>query len=145
MSKKMKISAGTAILYKNKILLGHPTSLPWVNSFSPPKGGVDEGETLLQAAIRETWEEVGIKIDESQIENIDSPIEFLYINKKGELFKKCYMFIVKISDLSEIGLQDETLDKSQLQVTEIDWAGFMTRDEAKDKIFFRFQPLLNMI
>lgn len=141
----MKISAGTAILYKNKILLGHPTSLPWVNSFSPPKGGVDEGETLLQAAIRETWEEVGIKIDESQIENIDSPIEFLYINKKGELFKKCYMFIVKISDLSEIGLQDETLDKSQLQVTEIDWAGFMTRDEAKDKIFFRFQPLLNMI
>lgn len=141
----MKISAGTAILYKNKILLGHPTSLPWVNSFSPPKGGVDEGETLLQAAIRETWEEVGIKIDESQIENIDSPIEFLYINKKGELFKKCYMFIVKISDLSEIRLQDETLDKSQLQVTEIDWAGFMTRDEAKDKIFFRFQPLLNMI
>jgi ADP-ribose pyrophosphatase YjhB (NUDIX family) len=141
----MKISAGTAILYKNKILLGHPTNLPWVNSFSPPKGGVDEGENFLQAAIRETWEEVGIKIDESQIENVDSPIEFLYINKKGELFKKCYMFIVKISDLSEIGLQHETLDKSQLQATEIDWAGFMTKEEAFDKIFFRFQPLLNMI
>ena len=55
------------------------------------------------------------------------------------------MFIVKISDLSEIGLQHETLDKSQLQATEIDWAGFMTKEEAFDKIFFRFQPLLNMI
>lgn len=141
----MKISAGTAILYKNKILLGHPTNLPWVNSFSPPKGGVDEGENFLQAAIRETWEEVGIRVTESQIENIDSPIEFLYVNKKGELFKKCYIFIVKISDLSEIKSECETLDKSQLQATEIDWAGFMTKEEAFDKIFFRFQPLLNMI
>lgn len=141
----MKISSGIAIFYKNKILLGHPTNMPWKNSFSPPKGGVDEGENFLQAAIRETWEEVGIKIDESQIENIDSPIEFLYVNKKGELFKKCYMFIVKISDLSEIKSECETLDKSQLQATEIDWAGFMTKEEAFDKIFFRFQPLLNMI
>lgn len=142
---KMKISAGVAILYKNKILLGHPTSLPWVNSFSPPKGGVDEGETYLDAAIRETKEEVGINIETSQISNLDSPIEFLYINKKGELFKKCYIFIVKINELSEIGLDSETLDKSQLQASEIDWAGFMTREDAKDKIFFRFQPLLNMI
>jgi bis(5'-nucleosidyl)-tetraphosphatase len=142
---KIKISAGIAILYKNKILLGHPTSLPWMNSFSPPKGGVDEGETYLDAALRETWEEVGIKIDVSQIENVDSPIEFLYINKKGELFKKCYIFIVKISNLSEIRVSSETLDKSQLQASEIDWAGFMTREDAMDKIFFRFQPLLNMI
>ena len=141
----MKISSGIAIIYKNKILLGHPTNLPWKNSFSPPKGGVDEGETYLDAAIRETWEEVGIKINISQIENIDSPIEFLYINKKGVLFKKCYIFIVKINSLSDISLSDETLNKSQLQVSEIDWAGFMTRLDAMDKIFFRFQPLLNMI
>ena len=141
----MKISSGIAIFYKNKILLGHPTNMPWKNSFSPPKGGVDEGENFLQAAIRETWEEVGIRVTESQIENIDSPIEFLYVNKKGELFKKCYIFIVKISDLSEIKSECETLDKSQLQATEIDWAGFMTKEEAFDKIFFRFQPLLNMI
>jgi 8-oxo-dGTP pyrophosphatase MutT (NUDIX family) len=145
MPKKMKISAGMAILYGDKILLGHPTSLPWVNSFSTPKGGVEEGETYLEAAIRETFEEVGIKIDESQIDNLDSPIEFLYIDKKDKLFKKCYIFIVKISDLSEIGLDHEILDKSQLQLTEFDWAGFLTREKAKDKIFFRFQTLLNMI
>jgi len=141
----MKISAGTAILYKNKILLGHPTSLPWLNSFSPPKGGVDEGETYLEAAIRETREEVGINIVTSQISNLDSPIEFLYINKKGELFKKCYIFIVKINELSEIGVGSEILDKSQLQATEIDYAKFFTKEEAINKIFFRFQPLLNMI
>lgn len=141
----MKTSAGVAIFYKNKILLGHPTNLPYKNSFSPPKGGVDEGETLLQAAIRETWEEVGIRFNQNLIENIDSPIEFLYINKKGELFKKCFIYIVRISDLSEINLKSEVVNRSQLQLNEIDWAGFLTKEEAKEKIFFRFLPLLNMI
>ena len=142
---KIKISAGTAILFKNKILLCHPTNLHWVNSFSPPKGGVDEGETLLQAALRETREEVGINLLPSQISNIDSPIEFLYINKKGELFKKVYMYIVKIDSLSEIDASSEVLDTDRLQASEVTWAGFMTKDEAMDKIFFRFKPLLNMI
>lgn len=141
----MKTSAGVAIFYKNKILLGHPTNLPYKNSFSPPKGGVDEGETLLQAAIRETWEEVGIRFNQNLIENVDSPIEFLYINKKGELFKKCFIYVVKISDLSEISLKSEVVNRSQLQLNEIDWAGFLTKEEAKEKIFFRFLPLLNMI
>ena len=40
---------------------------------------------------------------------------------------------------------NETLDKSQLQPTEIDYAKFFTKEEAMNKIFFRFQPLLNMI
>lgn len=142
---KVSISAGTAILYKNKILLCHPTTLPWVNSFSPPKGGIDNDETLLEAALRETSEEVGIHLDVSQISNPDDPIEVLYISKKGELFKKAYIFIVKIKSLSEIDASNEVLDKSRLQASEVDWAGFMTKEEADKKIFFRFKPLLNLI
>ena len=142
---KISISAGTAILYKNKILLCQPTTLPWVNSFSPPKGGVDMNETLLEAALRETSEEVGIHLDVSQISNPDDPIEVLYISKKGELFKKAYIFIVKIKSLSEIDASNEVLDKSRLQASEVDWAGFMTKEEAENKIFFRFKPLLNLI
>ncbi len=142
---KVSISAGTAILYKNKILLCHPTTLPWVNSFSPPKGGIDNDETLLEAALRETSEEVGIHLDVSQISNPDDPIEVLYISKKGELFKKAYIFIVKIKSLSEIDASNEVLDKSRLQASEVDWAGFMTKEDADKKIFFRFKPLLNLI
>ena len=142
---KVSISAGTAILYKNKILLCHPTTLPWVNSFSPPKGGIDNDETLLEAALRETSEEVGVHLDVSQISNPDDPIEVLYISKKGELFKKAYIFIVKIKSLSEIDASDEVLNKSRLQASEVDWAGFMTKEEAENKIFFRFKPLLNLI
>jgi len=142
---KIKISAGVAIFYNNKILLCHPTSLPWVNSFSIPKGGVDEDETLVEAAIRETSEEVGINIKESQISNIDDPIEVIYVNKKGETFKKAYVFIVRIKSLSEIDVKSEIIDQHRLQAIEIDWAAFMTREEAEDKIFFRFKCLLDLI
>ena len=132
---KVRISAGTAILYKNKILLCHPTTLPWINSFSIPKGGVDEGETILQAAIRETSEEVGIDLDIKQISNPKDPIEIIYINKKGETFKKVFVFLVKIKSLSEINTRTEILDKSRLQASEVDWSAFMTKEEAEDKIF----------
>ena len=113
-----------------------------MNSFSIPKGGVDEGETLLDAAIRETKEEVGITINPSQISNIDNPIEVQYISKKNEFFKKVFVFIVKIENLSEIGLTSEIIDTKQLQVGEVDWAGFMDKEDSMNKIFFRFKPLL---
>ena len=142
---KVSISAGIAILYKNKILLCHPTTLPWINTFSIPKGGVDDGEGLVDAAIRETFEEVGIDILAEQISNIDDPIEVLYINQSGILFKKVYVYIVKIKSLSEIGSDSETLKKDRLQAIEVDWAGFMTKEEAENKIFYRFKPLLNLI
>ena len=92
---EMRISAGIAILYNQKILLCHPTTLPWVNSFSIPKGGVDDGETLLEAALRETREEVGINIEVNQISNIDDPIEVLYITKKENYLKKLMFLLLR--------------------------------------------------
>ena len=140
-----KISAGTAIIYNNKILLCHPTTLPWENSYSIPKGGVDEGETLIEGALRETREEVGIHLIESQISNPHDPIEIVYINKKGITFKKCFVFIVLINSLSEINSKTEKLEKSRLQPSEVDWAAFMTKEEADSKIFYRFKPLFDLI
>ena len=71
----MKISAGTCIKFNNKLLMCHPTSAAWVGTFSPAKGGVDLGEELIDAAIRETREEIGINITKSMISNIEKPIE----------------------------------------------------------------------
>jgi len=59
---KTKKSAGLAIIYDNKILLAHTTSRGWYGSYGIPKGGIDDGESKLYAAIRETREEVGINI-----------------------------------------------------------------------------------
>jgi 8-oxo-dGTP pyrophosphatase MutT (NUDIX family) len=141
----MNISAGVAIIFRHKLLICHPTNNRWVNSFSLPKGGVDEGETYVDAAIRECWEEVGIKITPSQISNLNKPIKVDYVNKAGVLFKQAFVFIVKINSLSEIGLEGEIVPKEQLQASEIDWAGFLTAEEADEKIFYRFKPILDLL
>jgi ADP-ribose pyrophosphatase YjhB (NUDIX family) len=143
--KKMKISAGTCIIYKNKILFCHPTNGSWVGTYSPAKGGVDEGETLIDAAIRETKEEVGITISKTQISNVDKPLEIIYYNKKKQIHKIVYLYLVNINNLSEIGLETEIVPKTQLQLEEVDWAGFLTADEIKEKSFHRFLSLTSLI
>lgn len=143
--KKMKISAGTCIIYKNKILFCHPSNGSWVGTYSPAKGGVDEGESLIDAAIRETKEEVGITISKNQILNSDSPIEVIYYSKKKTIHKIVYLYTVRINDLSEIGLNSEIIPKTQLQIEEVDWAGFLTVDEIKEKSFHRFLNLIDLI
>ena len=141
----MKISAGTCIIYNNKILFCHPTSAAWVGTFSPAKGGVDEDETNLEAAIRETKEEIGVDITHNMISNIDKPIEIIYLNKKNFTHKIVYLYVVKINSLSEIGLTSEIVPVEQLQISEVDWAGFLNIDEIKEKAFHRFLTLTELL
>ena len=57
-----KKSAGIFIINKEgKILIGHPTNHP-ENIWSIPKGGIDEGESVLDAALRECWEETNVDL-----------------------------------------------------------------------------------
>ena len=67
MQKDIKISAGLVIIQDNKILLEHPTNHAWENSYSIPKGEIEEGEDLLECAIRETEEELGIQLDKEKL------------------------------------------------------------------------------
>ena len=142
----MRKSAGVIIILKdNKMLLIHPTNHKWVNSLSFPKGGIDKGEKKIDAAIRELSEETSINVDISQIENPEEPIVVDYSDKSGNIYKKVYLYIVRIDNISEIGLESEVLPKKDLQIEEVDWAGFLNIDEAKDKIFFRVKHLLKLI
>lgn len=142
---EMKISAGTCIIFNNKLLFCHPTNASWNGTYSPAKGAVDEGETYLQAAIRETKEEVGIDIIKEQIDNLDNPIEIIYYNRKKEIHKIVYLFTVNINTLSEIGLTSEIVPQEQLQMEEVDWAGFLTKEQILEKSFHRFFPLVDLL
>ncbi len=137
----MKTSAGILIVYKDKILLCHPTNAPWKETFSPPKGLVDENEDLIDAAIRECKEEVGISINREQIGD-----RFIVPYRKGRnLYKKVFLYKVTINSLSEVGLDTEVLDKDKLQLEEVDWAGFVPKSELNEKIFWRFKPILSEV
>ena len=130
----MKISAGLAIIVKNNILLVHPTNANWSGTYSIPKGLVEDGEDLIDAAIRETYEEIGVSIEKRIVQ--PDPIVIEYKSKNGKVYKKVYAFIVILGDTFDVPKED-------LQLEEVDWAGFLNKDEAKDKIFWRFKELLN--
>lgn len=137
---KTKISAGLAIIYDNKVLLAHTTSRGWYGSYGIPKGGIEKGESKLDAAIRETKEEVGIKISK----NLVDPTEHTFVVSTRKYGNKIvYYYIVKIDSLSQIGLKDLKVPKSQLQVEEVDWAGFLDYKEAMKRVMKSQVPLIN--
>jgi ADP-ribose pyrophosphatase YjhB (NUDIX family) len=127
----MKTSAGLVIIYQNKILLVHPTNAPWYGTYSIPKGEIEEGEDLLEAAIRETKEEIGITYGRIYIDKTPHKIE--YKDKKGDIYKRVWCFVININEPPrEIILQPE----------EVDWAGFLDKEEATKRILPKLSEAL---
>ena len=129
----IKFAAGVAIVYDNSILLVHPTNASWQkNTLGIPKGKIESGEDPLDAAIREVKEEIGIDIDPNSLypEAFTSP----KYNKKGEVESHLIYFILNIESLSDIGLETNKVPKCQLQIEEIDWAGFVNIKDAYEKM-----------
>ena len=113
-----------------------PNKKTFPNMWSQTGGGVDEGETTLQAALRECKEELGITIDLSNIELILS-------------FKRKFDFVdvwlVKQDiDISNIVLQEE-------EVSEVKWSSIdeirelMKTDKLAKSIEIYFDMFINLI
>ncbi len=135
--KGVKVAAGLVVIQDNKILLVHPTNSPWWGTYSIPKGGIDGKEDALEAARRETKEETGIKIKRKDISNkMAGYID--YTNSKGKVYKRVYYFVARPS-------KEITKNKFKPQLKEVDWVGFLSKDEAERRIFGRFKPLLKLL
>jgi ADP-ribose pyrophosphatase YjhB (NUDIX family) len=129
-------SAGLLILQDNKMLLAHPTRAPWYGTYTIPKGKVEDGESYIDAALRETKEEVGIDIDTKDIDPNYKVIN--YTDSKNRIYKKVMYFIAKPSIPIEI-------DKSKLDKREVNWVGFVDKDDAMDRIFWRFAEMMDYL
>ena len=129
-------SAGLLIIQDNKMLLAHPTKAPWYGTYTIPKGKVEEGESYIKAAIRETKEEVGIDINVNDIDKKISVID--YTDAKDRIYKKVIYFVARPKNKI-------TIDKSKLDKKEVNWAGFVNKDDAMDRIFWRFEEMLNYL
>lgn len=126
-------SAGLAIVLANsEILLVHPTNGSWTKAvMSIPKGKMEEGEDIVTAAIRETFEETGIRVSPDRLEREIFSAE---VWSGTKFMNHIHYLICRISDPSEIGLDSKRVPKSQLQAEEVDWAGFVTLMEAYGKV-----------
>ena len=131
----LKTSAGILIICEKKALLAHSTNSPWWRSYTPPKGGIEAGETPAEAASREVHEEVGILIDPSLL---GERIEIPYIDRKGKKYKIVHLFVYRINAFEDIGLESDHVPFSQLQREEIDEAKFMDIAEAEKKLLPRY-------
>jgi ADP-ribose pyrophosphatase YjhB (NUDIX family) len=139
----METSAGIILTYKKKILVAHPTNSAITGTWSIPKGHVEEGEELLEAAYRETLEETGLKLD---FNNIDpDPILIQYTKKNGPVYKKLYSYHYEVQSLSSIGLDYEIVPFQQLQLEEVDFAAFLDENNLKKFMFWRLEPILKFI
>lgn len=123
---------GVAIIYQNKLLIVHPTNSSWQKSTCGiPKGHLESGEDLMDGALRELMEETGIKLSSDQLDPNVEKVDLFYNQvKNGQLI----YFICNIASLEEIGLSSLRVPKNQLQLEEVDWAGFVSANEAYPKM-----------
>ena len=139
-------SAGLAIVYQKKLLILHPTNHRWNDGYSIPKGKLEKGEEPIDAAIRETYEEAGIQVPRELVG--DEGVVIVYRKgkeSKGKSYKRVHWFRVDIEDLSQLGIDSEILDQENLSLREVDWGGFIGGSELREKIFWRFLPIVSAL
>lgn len=136
-NSKMELSAGLAIIQKGSILLVHPKGQSWYGTYSIPKGHIEKGESILDAAIRETREETGIMIDKYDI--IDPEPKYIdYKDKTGKTYKRLYFFIVN----PKVPIEKDAIS---VDGEEVDWSGFILEKKANSRIFWRQKEILSEI
>ena len=140
-AQEVKTSAGLAIIWEGKILLGHTTSRNFKTGYGIPKGGIEPGETQIDAAIREVAEEIGVLVPKNRVNS--NAYQFGVDARKWGFKKIVHYYIVKINSLQEIGLNEPVVPKDRLQLEEINDARFMDLKQARSVVMKSQQPLLD--
>lgn len=131
------VAAGIFLIRKDKkLLICHPTKHK-PDFWSIPKGKVEEGETMHEAAIRETYEETNLYLDKWPNMEIHELFPVDYKHKKKVLYPFVYIETDDSSanwDLLEI--------KCNSNVSE-ERGGFPEMDEYKWVTIEEARPLLH--
>ena len=143
MKLETRYSAGLAIVWNKRVLLLHTTGRGPNKSYGIPKGGIDKNESSLDAALRETREECGIVVPSKLVDKNEST--FVVTSRKYKYNKVVTYFIVEVKDLKDIGLKGPDISKSQLQLEEVDIAGFYDYRDAMGLIMKSQAPVITTL
>jgi predicted NUDIX family NTP pyrophosphohydrolase len=106
----MVIKSAGVLLYRQtpkiEVLLGHMGGPFWEHkdegAWGIPKGLVDEGETLIDAAVRECYEEVGFEVDPKGLRELG-----IVKMKNG---KEVHAWAYEVEPGTEIAVSSNTFD-----------------------------------
>jgi ADP-ribose pyrophosphatase YjhB (NUDIX family) len=121
----MKKSAGILFILKDKALLAHPTNAKWWNSWAPPKGGFELGESAKETASRETLEEIGWFVDPKHLEDFF----IVQLDRKGVVWKEVTIFTFRLKEPNDSRLEI----KGDLQKEEIDSIEWMSEEQIRKR------------
>ena len=106
-SKKTSATAWVILYTKDKVILGkRAPSVNNPNQWNFFGGHVDEGESIIAAAIRELEEETGYKINKSSLKEISKIGDATY-------------FVAKIDDPKNVGTTDEVSKVKGFKLTDL--------------------------
>lgn len=113
------------LVYKNKkenlFLLIHQNNGHWAF----PKGGMEQGESKMETALRELKEETGITLN-SLLDNSRIFEEYKILEKDLSITTKQVVYFVGFSDTQEVLMQEE-------EIQDFIWLSF---HEALDKLTY---------
>ena len=132
-----KIKAGGIFIVKKDgtLLVCHPTNHS-EDFWSIPKGKVDVGETMIECAIRETYEETNLDVNSAELKEYFDVYELDSVNY-GHKKKILYPFLYLEKDSTNIDWSDleikcnSNVPEERGGFPEMDGYKWVTLDEAK--------------
>lgn len=113
MQQKSHVTCAVAIFTPDGVLLAHPTGSRHIGGWSFPKGLRDEGETELEAAVREVREETGLVINPRTLTDHG---RFPYTREKDYHLFSCFLNEIKFKEL----ICESTFEVAGQQIKEVD-------------------------
>jgi len=131
-------TSGVVFIYGSYILLVRSTYGDW----SYPKGKVDDGEEIIDAAIREVSEEIGVIFPKEKL--IKVPLMETKPSKRSKGLKHFwyYRYELNIDEFEEYFNSLYEIPKGNLQTKEIDKAVFVPKKVAKKLLGKRFSVIV---
>ena len=106
-----KIIAGCVVLQDHKVLLCKRAIEPRYGLWTLPAGFMENGETVAQAALRETWEEA----------RATPKLDQLYVVTSIPTISQVYMLYLAFLTDGQYGTGPESLETQLFSIDEIPW------------------------
>ena len=130
MAEKIEIRPATITIKQNKVLLVK-SKYGGEEFYLFPGGGLESGETLEEGAIRETFEETGIKVKIKELVHVN---EYIY---KKDWNKRSIASFFLTEQVGEGKINIQTIDDGKIK--EVVWVGIEKLDklDVKPKILIK--------